>query len=542
MKKELSLVLGGERSLYITILIYTVFIGAVSISIPLSIQALVNIIPSTLMYYPLVLLCIVLFILLVLSMVIHGMQVYVTEIFQRRIFVRIASMIVTRALYINKSAMQTSDTEQLFDRFFEIPTIQSSTTKILIGAFTACVQVAVSVIICSFYHPMLLLFNLFFILAVYLALRFHGGVAIKTAIKESSAKYETASWVSEVGRKYFYMKSSRARDYASKKANSLIANYISTKKKHFKHLFTQIIFLLIIYAVGNVLLLFLCGTLVLQEKLTLGQFVATEVFFSYTFGHILKIGDYLAYFYKLVASCNKISLFYKIELEDYSGKKASFEMKTLSIYNATVPNVRSPINLEINLDGAYHAFINLHERTKGFLMSLFMGWDDAHYHNIKLDSIPFSEINVDKYRDSVAFIDSSNIICTKIKEYVTSNCPTVSHSKFEAIIKLVGVYDVIQTLPDKEHTRIISSKYPLNKEEIIRLKIAKALLEEDRLILIDYPIADQIIFNNKPLLEYIINDPNITLVHFTDSKKATSLAKYVYNFDEPSQSIIKHNV
>ena len=86
MRKELSLVLGDEKSIYIIILIYTVFIGIASVSIPISIQALVNIIPSTAMYYPLVLLSFVLLILLGISSVVYGMQKYVIELFKRRIF------------------------------------------------------------------------------------------------------------------------------------------------------------------------------------------------------------------------------------------------------------------------------------------------------------------------------------------------------------------------------------------------------------------------------------------------------------------------
>ncbi len=542
MRKELLLVLGDEKKTYISILIYTVFIGLAGVSIPVSIQALVNIIPSTMMYYPLFLLSGVLLILLTLSMIVYGLQKFVTEIFKRRIFVRITSLMMTRALYFDKKTMQSSDTEQIFDRFFEIPNIQTSTTEILIGAFTAFVQVITAVIICSFYHPSLLIFNLIIVSVVYFILRSHGASAVKTIIKESTAKYETASWVAEVGRKYFYLKSHKARDYASKKTNTLIANYISQRKKHFHHLFTQIIYLLIVYAIGNVTLLILCGVLILGEKLTIGQFVATEVFFSYVFTHVLRGGNYLESFYKLVASCNKISLFYNIPLEDYSNHNDDFSMTNIHIHSLTMPHIPSKVSLHIDLNGSYHTFMNFHEKTKSFLMTLLMGWDDQYYNNIRIDTMPFSEINMDKYRDKVAFIDSSNIICTKIKEFATSSCPMVSQTKFDSIIKLVDLYDAIQALPQKEHTKIISSKYPLNKEEVIKLKIAKALLEEVKLIIIDYPIADNIIYDNKPLLDYIIGDPSITLVHFTNNQKAVPLAQYVYRYDPQSQSIVKHNV
>jgi len=140
MRKELLLVLGDEKKLYVTILIYTVFIGIASISIPVSIQSLVGIIPSTAMHYPLVLLSLVLLVLLSISSVIYGMQKYVIEIFKRRIFVRITSLMVTRILYVEKKTMESSDPEQISDRFFEIANIQSSLPSLLVGGFTAVVQ------------------------------------------------------------------------------------------------------------------------------------------------------------------------------------------------------------------------------------------------------------------------------------------------------------------------------------------------------------------------------------------------------------------
>jgi putative ABC transport system ATP-binding protein len=542
MRKELSLVLGDEKNIYIIILIYTIFIGIASISIPISIQALVNIIPSTAMYYPLVLLSFVLLILLGISSVVYGMQKYVIELFKRRIFVRITSLMVTRALYFEKKTMQSTNSEQIFDRFFEIPNIQSSLPNLLVGIFTAVVQMVSAIIICSFYHPILLAFNVALVLIIYGILRYHGSAAIKTAIKESTAKYETASWIAEVGRKYLYLKSGKAREYVSKKANNIVANYITARKKHFRYLFTQIVGLLILYAFGNVLLLFVCGALVLEEKLTLGQFVATEVFFSYTFGHVLIFGNYLESFYKLVASCNKLAMFYKIPLEDHTNKDSSFEMNNINISNVTMPSVSSLVNLHIELDGSYNIFMNFHERTKGFLLALIMGWEDDHHGKVQIDGKTFNEINLDKYRDKIAFIDSSNILCTNIKEYVVSCNPAVSHTKFEAVIKLVGLYDTIQSFPEKERTEIISSKYPLNKEEVVKLKLAKALIEENKLIIFDYPILDHILRENKQILEHITNEPTLTIIHFTENNALLTHANNIYRFDPQVQSIIKQHV
>lgn len=544
MRKELALILGDEKYIYFIILVYTIFIGIASVSIPLSIQSLVNIIPSTAMYYPLVLFSLILFILLGFSSVIYGTQKYVIEIFKRKFFVRITSLMVTRALYFEKSMMQTMDSEQIFDRFFEIPNIQESVPKLLVGVFTAAVQMVVAIVICSFYHPILLVFNLVLVLIIYIILRYHGSIAIKTALKESTAKYEAASWIGEIGRKYFYLKSSKAREYVSKKANTIVANYITARKKHFRHLFTQIVYLLIVYAVGNALLLFICGALVLEEKITLGQLVATEIFFSYTFGHVLLLGNYLESFYKVVSSCNKISTFYKIPLEDYTAKSSSFEMKNsyINIANIKIQSLGFLLNFNIALNGEYKIFVNFPEQMKTFLLNLIMGWEKQHNTNITIDNKTFDEINLDKYRDKIAFIDSSNILCTKIKEYVISCNPTVSHAKFEAIIKLVGLYDVIQKLPEKEHTEIISHKFPLNKEECVRLKLAKALIEENRIMIFDYPILDTILAENKLLMEYIVNDPNITILHFVNGNMNSQYAKTVYRIDAQSQSITQQYV
>jgi len=97
-------------------------------------------------------------------------------------------------------------------------------------------------------------------------------------------------------------------------------------------------------------------------------------------------------------------------------------------------------------------------------------------------------------------------------------------------------------LPEKERTEIISSKYPLNKEEVVKLKLAKALIEENKLIIFDYPILDHILRENKQILEHITHEPTLTIIHFTENNALLTHANNIYRFDPQVQSIIKQHV
>ena len=143
---------------------------------------------------------------------------------------------------------------------------------------------------------------------------------IKSALDESSAKYETAAWIETLAARPLLFKSARGPERAAHKADELMHRYLEARRRHFRRLFAQTVGGMAIQVVASTALLGLGGALVLDGQLTLGQLVAAELVVSglgYAFG---RIGKYLEQVYDLVASVNKLAVLVDLPTERTDGE------------------------------------------------------------------------------------------------------------------------------------------------------------------------------------------------------------------------------
>ena len=107
---------------------------------------------------------------------------------------------------------------------------------------------------------------------------------------ESRRKYDLVGWIEEIAQNSNNFKSEIAQKYAKSKVDFLTKKYLEERKQHFKQLFTQIILLFSLYAVSSSLLLVFGGYLVIINKLSIGQLVASELVLTSILYQISKIG------------------------------------------------------------------------------------------------------------------------------------------------------------------------------------------------------------------------------------------------------------
>jgi len=89
------------------------------------------------------------------------------------------------------------------------------------------------------------------------------------------------------------------------------------------------------------------------------------------------------------------------------------------------------------------------------------------------------------------------------------------HNQINDIIELVGLHQVLHSLPNGFDTKLITDGYPLQEEHIILLKIAKSILLEPLVIIIT-GIFDKVNKQQQQkILNYIVNNTNITLICFS---------------------------
>ena len=149
------------------IVFYSIFSGLISLSLPLGIQAIINLIQSGRVSVSWIVLVIIVVIGVILVGILTLMQLRIIENLQQKIFVRSSFEFAYRLPKINFEELYNQYPPELANRFFDTISIQKGTSKLLIDIPTALLQILFGVLLLSLYHPFFIFFGILLILLLY---------------------------------------------------------------------------------------------------------------------------------------------------------------------------------------------------------------------------------------------------------------------------------------------------------------------------------------------------------------------------------------
>jgi putative ABC transport system ATP-binding protein len=259
------------------IVIFAVVTGLLALATPLAVETLVNTVAFGRMLQPVVILALMLFACLSFSAALRGLQTYVVEIIQRRLFARIAADLAYRLPRAEVESLDGRNGRELVNRFFDVVTVQKVAAQLLLDGVTLVIFALIGMAVLAFYHPWLLGFDVILLTLIAFVILVLGRGAVSTSLKESKMKYQMAAWLEDLVGCPTAFRHSGAAEFALDRADRLTYEYLIARKEHFRVLMRQIVFALGLHAVASTVLLGLGGWLVISGQLTLGQLVAAEL-------------------------------------------------------------------------------------------------------------------------------------------------------------------------------------------------------------------------------------------------------------------------
>jgi ABC-type bacteriocin/lantibiotic exporter with double-glycine peptidase domain len=136
--------------------VYAIFNGLVSLSLPLGIQAIINLIQGGQMSTSWVVLIAIVIMGIAFSGVLQIMQLRITENLQQKIFTRASFEFAYRIPRFKLEALYNHYAPELINRFFDSLAVQKGLTKILLDFSTASLQVLFGLVLLSLYPFVLL--------------------------------------------------------------------------------------------------------------------------------------------------------------------------------------------------------------------------------------------------------------------------------------------------------------------------------------------------------------------------------------------------
>ena len=478
-----------KKDLWVVV-VFSLVVGVLTLATPIAVEALVNTVAFGQFLQPVVILALMLFVFLGFAAAMRALITFVVEILQRRLFIRVVEDLAFRFPRVQSSSMNHHTGPELANRFFDVVTIQKTTSALLLDGMTIVLQTIIGMAVLAFYHPFLLGFDIVLLASIGFVTFVLGRGAVGSAISESKAKYAIAAWLEELPRHPTAFKFHGGHRMAAEKADQLAVDWLDYRRKHFRILMRQILFALGLQAVAATVLLGLGGWLVLIGELTLGQLVAAELIVTVIVGSFAKLGKHLESFYDLLASVDKLGVLFDLPVEPYDrllhgnfDRPASLTARQIN-YASPRGGLGQTVNLEIE-SGEKVAVLGPTGSGKSLLIQLITGLKNPTGGQVLLDDIDLRELRPDSLREHLSLAGEVEIFRGTLDENVHLGRSHISARDVRDSLKTVGLLDDVLALPDGLNTTLQTGGFPLSESQATLLMLARAVVGRPRLLLID---------------------------------------------------------
>ncbi|NOY92853.1 MAG: ABC transporter ATP-binding protein [Deltaproteobacteria bacterium] len=482
------MLLGRERANVGAITIYAIGVGLLSLALPLAVQTLVNTVAFGQLLQPIFVLTAMLTAGLVLAAGMSGLQTWIVEVVQRRMFVRLVSDVAERLPRAHIKAFERGNGPELLNRFFDIFTAQKAASSLLLGGISALLTATVGVIVLAFYHPILLVFGLVLTFSVVALITALGRGATSSTIAESKSKYAVAGWMQEMARHPFALKMAGGSDFARERLDALSSNWLRERGAHFRVFFRQLVAALALQVVAHAALLGVGGWLVVERELSVGQLVAAELIVTAIVASLSKLGSKLETLYDLVAAADKLGALLSIPLEDTDeegedaldcGPMARLELRNVASEDGHIED------LSLLVEPGQRLAILSRRRPAEALIDMLFGLRAPAAGSVLVDGRDLRDISRKSLRSRLGVVRGPEVLPATIADNIRAGGRHVSASEIWSLLRVVGLEEVIRGLPRGLHTKLAPSGFPLDRLEAIRLTLARVLAGSPSLLILD---------------------------------------------------------
>lgn len=513
------------------VLFYAVFSGLIALTLPLGIQAIINLIQGAQVSTSWIVLVILVTVGVAFVGILQLMQMRIIETIQQRIFMRASFEFTYRFPKIKMDQLRNFYPPELANRFFDVLNIQKGLAKLLLDVPAAVLQIVFALILLSFYHPFFIAFGILLVMLIYVVFKFTIQRGMETSLIESKQKYKVAHWIQEVARSITSFKISGKTSLALDKNDYLVNGYLNARESHFKILVLQFIQMIGFKIIVTAGLLIIGGLLVLSQEMNIGQFVAAEIIILLVITSVEKLILGLESFYDVLTSLEKMGQVVDKEIEGQTGETPNFgENFEIQLDNISyeVPERSLHILKDISLSIKSKSRILIKGESgagKSSLIRLIAGLIHPTQGNVYLNNTNLNNLHLNKYRAALglSFSDETPFEGS-IRDNITFGDTDITEDQVNDVIKNTRLSQFVKESEKGIHTII----YPEGKQTSFtvakKIILARAIIKQPKLLILEDP------------LEHFEKEEAQELIKFlTDPKHDWTLIVVSFNTDWADQ-------
>ncbi|ETN96475.1 peptidase domain-containing ABC transporter [Zhouia amylolytica] len=510
--KRLTGLLKLDKKDFLQILYYAILAGLLSLSVPLGIQAIVNLIQGARISTS----WIVLILLVTLGVSFVGifqlMQVRILENIQQKIFTRASFEFSYRFPKIKMEQLKNFYPPELANRFFDVLTIQKALPKIVLDFPAALVQIIFGLILLSLYHPLFIVYGFLMVFLIYVVFRLTAKKGLATSIVESKYKYKVAHWFQEIARTLVSFKISGNTNHAINRNDELVCHYLDARESHFRIIRIQFILMIGFKVLVTAGLLIIGGILVLNQQMNIGQFVAAEIIILLIISSVEKMITGLESFYDILTSLEKLGQVVDKELESQEGEAPfainqpiSIQLHNVAFKGFNNKTILENINLKINPNDKI-LIQGKNGSGKSTLLKLIAGLIEPSRGDIYLNDISKHSINLNHYRARLGqSLSEETPFEGTLYDNLTFGNKDITTEEIHWAIKNMRLLDFVRKLPDGLNTVLYPEGLGIPYSVSKKIVLARSILRKPAVLILDDPLDQMDFEEEKGIIEFLFS-------------------------------------
>jgi len=494
---------------------YAIISGILALSLPLGIQAIVNLIQGAQISTSWVVLVTLVTLGVILAGVLNLMQLRIIETIQQRIFVNSSFELSYRFPKFTMEALRNQYPPELANRFFDTLIIQKGLSKVLIDVPAALLQVVFALILLSFYNPLFIIFGLILLVAVYLVFLYTAKKGLFTSLEESKFKYKVAHWIQEIARSIVSFKLSGKTNLAIQKNDVLVEKYLKARESHFKIIKFQYIKLIVFKALVTSGLLLIGGILVLNQKLNIGQFVAAEIIILLVITSIEKLILGLETLYDMLTSIEKLGSIFDIPLEPQDGETPNFDKGIfieLDTIKYEVASKSKPIleNVSLNINPKSRIIIQGESGSgKSSLLRVLSGIIKPTSGAMIINGFAAKGVNVNHYRGHLGLSLSEEFPFEgTLRENLTYGDHSISDEEILNVLNHIGLSKFLRDLPKGLNTTLYPEGKQMSYTISKKIVLGRAIIKKPKVLILEDALDQFSEEETQQIIDYLSKSTN----------------------------------
>ncbi len=522
-----------EKKDVTNIYFYAILNGLVQLSVPLGIQSIVSFVMGATMATSIYIL--IIFVVLGTWLVgyfrLKVMQII--EKIQQKIFVEFSIAFAEKLPKVNLSSTRKYYLPELVNRFFDTQNLQKGISKILLEIPAAIIQIVFGIVLLSFYHPWFLSFGALVILCVVIIFNFTLESGIKSSLEESDKKYETASWIEDIAASVKTFKINSETETHLKGADERVVGYLDHRTSHFKVLVIQYKTIIAFKVIITLAMLAIGTYLLVNQKLNIGAFIATEIVVLSIMSAVEKLIVSLESYYDVIASLAKLTKVTELE-EEKNGeivlaqKEEGMEIEFKNVdfnFNSHI-HILQDINFTIR-ENTLTVITGELGSGKSLLLNMMAGFYAPSAGSILINKIPLKNIDKDKLRMEMGvYLEDMRIIQGTVQDNILLGNEHVSTEDVLELSEKIGAENISSLFTSGFFTEISETNPEISFSSKKKILLLRALTGNKKLLLLEDPIDGMNDAFKYKMLQYlqeikdkttiVVVSQNSEILHYAD--------------------------